>query len=190
MPATVLRVGLLVALCAGSTARAYDFLGAESCQSCHPDAYTAWKASPHARAKDVLSPTQQRDARCLSCHSPNDVDQKQAGVTCETCHGGGQYYSPRYVMKDPELARLSGLVDPTEKACRACHDASSPSLKPFDFTVKLKALDHWSVERAKRKEPSSAAPSPARRSALAAFTAPPATSFRAFLDARAAPREP
>ncbi len=60
-------------------------------------------------------------------------------MTCETCHGGGQYYSPDYVMKDAELARLVGLVDPSEKSCRNCHDASSPSLKPFDFVEKLKA---------------------------------------------------
>lgn len=155
MASSFLRVAFAVVMCASSGALAYDFLGAESCQSCHADAYAAWKASPHARAKDVLSPTQQRDARCLSCHSPNDVDQKQAGVTCETCHGGGQYYSPKYIMKDPELARLSGLVDPTEKACRGCHDASSPSLKPFDFASRLKAMDHWSTERAKKKEQSS-----------------------------------
>ena len=58
-------------------------------------------------------------------------------------------------MKDPELARLSGLVDPTEKACRGCHDASSPSLKPFDFASRLRAMDHWSTERAKKNEQSS-----------------------------------
>lgn len=169
MVATVLRVGCLALMCVASAASAYDFLGAESCQSCHPDAYSAWKASPHARAKDVLSPTQQRDARCLSCHSPSETEQRQAGVTCETCHGGGQYYSPKFVMKDPELARLSGLVDPTEKACRACHDASSPSVKPFDFATKLKAMDHWSTERAKRKE--SAARTPQVKKPFQAFAA-------------------
>lgn len=173
MTSLVLRVSLLLSLCAASLAQAYDFLGAESCQSCHPDAYAAWKSSNHARAKDVLSPVQQRDARCLSCHSPNDADQKQAGVTCETCHGGGQYYSPKYVMKDPELARLAGLVDPTEKACRACHDASSPSLKPFDFASRLKAMDHWSVEREKRKKDKEQS---SRRPKLA-----PARSFAAWL---------
>jgi len=41
-------------------------------------------------------------------------------------------------MKDPELARLVGLVDPSEKGCATCHDASSPSLKAFDFVAKLK----------------------------------------------------
>jgi hypothetical protein len=128
----------------------HDFLGAESCEACHPDAWAAWQASAHARSREVLSPQQQRDARCLMCHSPNEVDQRVAEVSCETCHGGGQYYSARYVMKDSELARLTGLADPTEKSCRACHDASSPSLRPFEFKEKLKAIDHWSVERKKR----------------------------------------
>lgn len=133
-------------------ALAADFLGAESCQSCHPEAYAAWRASPHARARDVLSAQQQKNARCLSCHSPNDVDQRVPAVSCETCHGGGQYYSAKFVMKDDELARLVGLLDPVEKSCRACHDASSPSLRPFDFATKLKAIDHWSQERARRAQ--------------------------------------
>lgn len=99
----------------------------------------------------MLSVQQQKDMRCLSCHSPNQVEQKVANVSCETCHGGGQFYSAQFVMKDPELARLVGLVDPGEKSCRACHDGSSPSVRPFEFAAKLKAIDHWSVERQKRK---------------------------------------
>lgn len=142
--ATVVAVGVV------PQALAFDFLGPESCQSCHPEAYAAWRVSPHARAKESLSPAQARDARCLSCHSPSETEQRQSGVGCETCHGGGQYYAPRYVMKDAELARLLGLVDASEKACRTCHDASSPSLRKFDFAAKVKAIDHWSVERAKR----------------------------------------
>ena len=101
-------------------------------------------------AQDSLLVSQQKDARCLSCHSPNEVEQHVEHVSCETCHGGGQYYGAVYVMKDPELARLAGLVDPSEKSCRTCHDASSPSLKPFDFVEKLKLIDHWTVERQKR----------------------------------------
>ena len=64
-------------------------------------------------------------------------------------------------MRAPETAsgqcraeegpREVGLVDPAEKSCRACHDAASPSLKPFDFAAKLKAIDHWTIERQKRK---------------------------------------
>ncbi len=145
------RLAIVTVFFAAVGAFAHDFLGAESCQACHPDAYAAWQASAHARAKQVLSPQQQKDVRCQSCHSPDEASQKVANVTCETCHGGGQFYSSTYVMKDAELARLVGLLDPNEKACRSCHDNASPSLKPFDFASKLKAIDHWTVERARRK---------------------------------------
>ncbi|MFL5321698.1 MAG: multiheme c-type cytochrome [Myxococcaceae bacterium] len=145
-----MRALLLCALALSATAVAADFLGPESCKACHPDAYTAWKASKHARAKESLSTQQQKDSRCLSCHSPNEADQHVEQVSCESCHGGGQFYSASYVMKDSELSRLVGLQDPSEKSCRNCHDASSPSLRPFNFVEKLKLIDHWSIEREKR----------------------------------------
>jgi formate-dependent nitrite reductase cytochrome c552 subunit len=145
------RLAALSIACGSMAAIGHDFLGSESCQACHADAYAAWQASAHARSRDVLSASQQKDMRCLSCHSPNQADQKAPHVSCETCHGGGQYYSAQFVMKDPELARLVGLLDPAEKSCRGCHDGASPSLKPFDFAAKLKAIDHWTVERQKRK---------------------------------------
>jgi hypothetical protein len=138
-----------------------SFLGPESCKACHPDAYAAWRQSKHARALESLSEQQQKDARCLSCHSPNLADRRVESVTCESCHGGGQYYAAQYVMKDPELARLVGLLDPSEKGCRSCHDASSPSLKPFDFVEKLKLVDHWTVERQKKEQALAAANQPA-----------------------------
>ena len=152
MRSLLLRLVIFVGVGAGATAAAHDFLGAESCQSCHAEAWSAWRASPHARAKEVLSGPQQKDARCLSCHSPAEADQRVTGVSCESCHGGGQYYSAKFVMKDAELARLVGLVDPSEKQCRSCHDTASPSVKPFEFNSKLKSLDHWSAERAKRAD--------------------------------------
>lgn len=134
------------------TARAADLVGSEACKPCHESAYVQWKQSKHARSQASLSPLQAKDQRCLSCHAPNLGDQNVPEVSCETCHGGGQYYGVSYVMKDDELSRLVGLVDPSEKACRACHDASSPSLKPFDFVEKLRLIDHWTAERQRRAE--------------------------------------
>lgn len=127
-----------------------ELVGPEACKGCHPAAYETWRQSKHARALDSLSPPQQKDARCLSCHAPSLREQGVEHVTCETCHGGGQYYASSFVMKDPELSRMVGLVDPSERACRACHDASSPSLRPFDFVEKLKLVDHWTAERQQR----------------------------------------
>ena len=149
MRSRALLFGLALTL-ASTLAFAYDFLGPETCQGCHPDAYQSWRQSAHSRAKDSLTPAAQKDARCLSCHSPNEAEQRVTGISCEACHGGGQYYAARYVMKDPELSRLVGLTDPSEKGCRTCHDASSPSLKPFDFVTKLKAIEHWAPSATKK----------------------------------------
>jgi len=127
-----------------------DPVGAENCRACHPQAFDAWKDSPHARATASLNPKQQKDPSCLSCHSP-DAAKGVSEVSCETCHGGGQFYSPRYVMKDQELARAVGLLDPTERLCLKCHDANAPSVRPFTFEEKLKRIDHWTETRAARQ---------------------------------------
>jgi formate-dependent nitrite reductase cytochrome c552 subunit len=150
-------------LAVSAVAGAADYVGPETCKGCHAAAYTAWQQSKHARATDSLSDTQKKDARCLSCHAP-DQAQGVSNVSCETCHGGGQNYAPAYVMKDPELARLVGLLDPSEKQCRNCHDASSPSLRPFNFVESLKAIDHWSAERSKKSaRAETQAPPPAKK---------------------------
>ena len=137
-----------------------EFLGPESCKACHAEAYLAWSTSKHARSMESLTRDQQKDPRCTACHAPNLGDQRVGAVSCETCHGAGQYYAPAYVMKDAELARLVGLLDPGERSCRSCHDQSSPSLLPFDFTSKLKAMDHWSAARTRHTSapPSDGAP--------------------------------
>jgi hypothetical protein len=157
MPTQVVLAFLWVALPAAAT----DFMGAESCKACHAEAYAAWRTSKHARAYESLTEQQRKDARCVSCHAPDLASQGVAGVSCETCHGGGQHYAPEYVMRDPELSRLVGLVDPSEKQCRVCHDASSPSLQPFHFGDKLKLIDHWTAERKRRSEEAPPAPAPA-----------------------------
>jgi hypothetical protein len=163
----ILRLGLLAAALSALPAGAADvggssdLVGPESCKACHPEAYNAWKLSKHARALESLSQQQQKDGRCVSCHSPAP-DTNVAGVSCETCHGPGKHYSTNYVMKDAELARLVGLVDPSEKSCRSCHDASAPSLRPFDFVEKLKLIDHWSAARKKASEARALTPEPTK----------------------------
>ena len=149
-----------VLLSAGALAA--DFLGPESCKGCHAEAYQTWSTSKHARSMESLTREQQKDPRCIACHAPNLTETRVGAVSCETCHGAGQYYVPAYVMKDPELARLVGLLDPGERSCRSCHDASSPSLRPFEFNAQLKAMDHWSSGRTKRAGAPAAEATPAR----------------------------
>jgi hypothetical protein len=130
-----------------------DHVGPQTCKACHPAAYEAWLASPHARARDMLPEQSRSDRRCLSCHAPG-ADEGLAGVSCEACHGPGRLYSASYVMRDPELARAVGLVDPGEKTCLACHTESTPSLTRFEYARKLPLIRHWDGDRA---EPGGAA---------------------------------
>ena len=95
-------------------AAAADHIGPETCKACHPLAYEAWKEGPHAHAVESLSEAQRREARCTSCHAP-DTEKGARGVTCETCHGGGRLYAHAYVMRDRELARAVGLLEPSER---------------------------------------------------------------------------
>lgn len=122
-------------------------VGPETCKACHPAAYEAWRTSPHARAFDSLPEKNRKDKRCLSCHAPL-VDDGFVAVGCETCHGAGGAYSARYVMRDAELSRAVGLVDPNEKTCSACHNESTPSLHKFEYKRKLALIEHWNAERA------------------------------------------
>jgi len=126
-----------------TAARAADRVGSESCKSCHQIAYETWQASPHAKAASSLSPAQREDQRCAHCHSPelarvategassdhnaSTRSQVEAGVACESCHGAGQYYTPSYVMRDSELVRAVGLVDPGQKSCLVCHTSDAPA---------------------------------------------------------------
>jgi hypothetical protein len=142
---------LVVALLAPAAAAPADTVGAETCKSCHPLAYEAWRYSPHARGLESLPEARRKDVQCKVCHAP-DTDKGLAGVSCETCHGAGRMYSQPYVMRDRELARAVGLVDQGEKTCAACHTDSTPGLARFDYARKLPLIEHGG-DRAARKKP-------------------------------------
>lgn len=130
----------LVVVTSGATAS--DYLGADKCRSCHEQAWQQWKTTPHARAADVLSAAERRDPRCTGCHATSARDGL-LGVQCESCHGPGRHYWPEFIMKDLELARAAGLRsggDPA--ACRSCHTADSPALRPFDAVDALRHVLH------------------------------------------------
>jgi len=90
------------------------FLGAEKCQRCHSDEYTAWAESGHAKA--LLAKFDQ------DLPIADGVDAK--GVQCEHCHGLGTFHgTPEMVTK----------VD--EKLCRSCHQAEGA--EDFDYAAVL-----------------------------------------------------
>jgi hypothetical protein len=145
---------LVLLLLAAPAALASDLVGPASCRACHAEAYRIWAAGPHARAAETLTPEQRKRTLCLQCHSRDEQRAGQAdvqGVSCETCHGGGRFYQPAVVMRDKELSRLFGLIDPTPQSCLACHSGQAPSLKPFDPKEAMPRIDHWTADRAARK---------------------------------------
>jgi hypothetical protein len=136
-------------------AQGSELVGSQSCRACHPRAFEIWQTSPHAKAGSRLSEAQMKQPSCGICHAPELVHspvppKAEPGVSCEVCHGAGQLYSPSYVMRDPELARAVGLLDPGPKSCLACHRADV-SLLPFDFNAKVKLIDHWTADRAEKR---------------------------------------
>lgn len=139
---------LLAAFCA-TPLWAQDYIGAEKCKSCHAFEYRVWAAGPHARAHQPLTAEQLADPKCNNCHTmlPGNVEAAFAGVQCERCHGPAKYYHPAYVMKDKELARAVGLVDPVEAHCRSCHTEGTPSIRPFDFARMWGEIDHGKKAR-------------------------------------------
>ena len=127
-------------------AKAYSAFG---CATCHAFEYRVWLAGPHAKAHEALSAEQLADPKCNTCHTmaPGDSNTRLLGVQCERCHGGGRYYQADYVMRDKELARAVGLIDPTPVHCQQCHTEGAPSIRPFDFQRMWALIDHGKAAR-------------------------------------------
>ena len=92
----------------------------------------------------------------------HDTERPALAITAYlTSRGAGTSISPGIVAGQPVFeSRLRALAESVKRGerlyarqCRSCHEAASPSLKPFQFAEKLKAMDHWSVERQKRGAP-------------------------------------
>ena len=96
------------------------YVGATTCQGCHPAAYATWSPSKHAHSIETLDAAGKGyDPRCLSCHvtgmgHPGGDKSGLAQVGCESCHGPGS---------DHVTAPAAGYGDlPADgSACVACH---------------------------------------------------------------------
>lgn len=119
-------------------------IGAHRCKSCHQEAYRTWKNSQHAKSFSHLSAQDRKNPACLKCHTTGTATHLQ-GVQCESCHGGGKYYSIPEVMVDSKLARAVGLkVVRGKSGCVTCHRAPSTKLKKFHYPTQWKKIKHGS----------------------------------------------
>lgn len=156
---TNLILVIVLSLFMGNTSFSQDFkyVGAAKCKMCHNTPakgaqYTKWSESKHAKAMASLKGADATNPKCLKCHSTaSSIDAKlnggitvAEGVSCESCHGGGEKYKSPAIMKDLAQAKKNGLVIPDEKVCLGCHGKGlgNPNEKPFDYATYKAKIAH------------------------------------------------
>ena len=118
-----------------------QYVGSETCRSCHKAEYEQWQSTQHAHAFSTLQRVQ-KDAtpECVQCHvvgfqRPSGYVNAQAtaklsNVGCESCHGFGT----RHEM----FAKTGGKV--AEAVCVTCHQpANDPG---WNYAAKLPRVSH------------------------------------------------
>ena len=160
-------VGFVIMASGASYAKeGHEYFGSQKCKMCHKIEYDSWKKTKLAAAYDSLKALSEekikelglkvgiKDAKlkdCVSCHvtgyNEKDGTYKEEGVTCEVCHGPGADYSKMSVMKDLKAAEEAGVIIPTEKECKACHNEKSPLFKeiPFVFNERRQKVHEFKI---------------------------------------------
>ena len=154
----------LVGVARGEGDEKPKFLGVEACAKlCHKsepqgNQLGIWEQSKHAEAyKRLLTPeakeagkkvgvdAPEKSDKCLKCHAsgfgvPKELLDEgftiEHGVQCETCHGAGEFYKKKTVMKDRKKAAELGMVLGDEKTCLQCHNDTAPTWKADRYTTK------------------------------------------------------
>ena len=144
------------------------YVGAETCQSCHPNTFAKWSTTKHAHAYDVLTnPKRNReaDAECISCHTTGfgyqtgwvstEKTPYLKGNQCENCHGPGSLHN-----SDPDnLAYRQPMVRTAEMAdkggfCVSCHNEDNDPHFKFDSRyaqIYHKGLDNYDDPKVHQK---------------------------------------
>ena len=144
---------MLASVSTGDTTKAdvekvkHDYVGVTKCKICHKKdgTYPSWLETKHAKAWENLTPEQQKDDKCIGCHSTGTTAKEVVleGVQCEACHGPGGDYQKKSVMENRELAIANGLLIPDEKTCLNCHNENVPE--------EFRSKEKWDYEKMKAK---------------------------------------
>ncbi len=137
----------------------FEYVGADKCKMCHKKdgIHDSWLATKHATAWEALKPEQQKDEKCVGCHTTGKLADGTIleGVQCEACHGPGSAYKKKSIMEDREKAIANGLLIPNEKTCLGCHNENVPeefrSKEKFDY-AKMKAKGVHAAKKEEAKE--------------------------------------
>jgi hypothetical protein len=138
------------------------YVGADNCQSCHPNTYMKWASTKHAQAFEALTvrdpkPNVKYDAECVTCHTTGFeyntgwVSEAKTpyltGNQCENCHGPGS----KHVAEPDNLDYRKVMALTPEQAeknrlCLGCHDGdNSPHFEMAKFYGQIahKGLDDY-----------------------------------------------
>ncbi len=117
-------------------------IGPAACLTCHSTQHADWQGHAHANAFKKLPVKERNNKLCLNCHAP-DPQRREAGVTCESCHGAGSEYSEAHLMKDKYLRGFLGLKKVDLATCNTCHQNDHRTkLRPVDLTTLWNKLHH------------------------------------------------
>lgn len=106
------------------------YVGAATCQQCHPGPHADWSATLHATALETLEAIGQgTNAQCVGCHTVGFGEEggfkdrattnSLAGVQCESCHGPGGAH-----VRDPINDAVKPYIDISADVCGKCHQGS------------------------------------------------------------------
>jgi len=116
------------------------YVGSEACRSCHPNPFTVYEKTGHARAYATLESVQkQYRLDCVACHVVGfqqaggvcrvDQVEERKNVGCENCHGPGSIH----VVDGTEKSVLRPRPGPG--VCVGCHTAENSI--HFDYATYL-----------------------------------------------------
>lgn len=124
------------------------FVGAATCQLCHPGVHAEWTMTLHSGALETLKAIGQgQNAACVGCHTVGfgetdgfvneTLTPHLAGVQCENCHGPAGDHT-----RDPANRALRPPIYVSGSLCGECHTgAHHPN------------FEQWSESRHSRVEP-------------------------------------
>lgn len=115
-----------------------EYVGADSCKSCHDAVYQAWSKTKHAQALRKLGAADRAGGKCIGCHvtgypeviAAEGATPSHPNVQCEACHGPGKKHVDAAQAGDASDARTIKIE---EQTCTRCHNETSPHYKPFFY---------------------------------------------------------
>jgi len=139
-----------------------DFVGSDTCQSCHPAEYETWASGGHAQAGATLVEAGKADeADCLECHTTGRgkpggfpegaalADHPDLGrVGCESCHGAGEEHATEGAKKIGTILSLGDKCDSCVilQICGSCHDEANDPGFAFEVQEKIDRQRHGTIE--------------------------------------------